>query len=101
LPAGASPFAFPLETERKAELVTELFDQGIAAADWWSIPHPSLPAERYPRASALRERVVGLPVHQELTRRDVERVAAAAQGRGSPAWFRSYRHPDVSGGENA
>jgi perosamine synthetase len=100
LPAGASPFSFPLETERKAEVVTELFDHGIAAADWWSIPHSSLPAERYPRASALRERVIGLPVHQELTQRDVERVAAAAQGRGSPAWFRSHRHADVSGGEN-
>jgi perosamine synthetase len=89
LPAGASPLAFPLETERKAELLAELFEQGIAAPDFWSIPHSSLPAERHPRATALRERVVGLPVHQELTPRDVERVAAAAQGLGSSARFRS------------
>jgi hypothetical protein len=100
LPAGASPFAFPLETERKAEVLAELFDQGIAAPDWWSIPHSSLPAERYPRAKALRERVVGLPVHQELTRRDIDRIAAAVRGHGSPARVRSYRHADVSGGEN-
>jgi dTDP-4-amino-4,6-dideoxygalactose transaminase len=78
LPAGASPFAFPLETDRKAEVLAELLRHGIAALNFWSIPHPSFPAERFPRAAALRERVVGLPVHQELRPRDVKRVAEAA-----------------------
>jgi dTDP-4-amino-4,6-dideoxygalactose transaminase len=36
--------------------------------------------ERFPRASALRATLVGLPVHQELRLRDLDRIAAVARG---------------------
>jgi dTDP-4-amino-4,6-dideoxygalactose transaminase len=79
LPAGASPFCFPIETEHKADVLARLQRAGIAAVDFWSVPHPSLPVEHFPAAARRRSRTVGLPVHQELRTGDVERLAAAAQ----------------------
>lgn len=84
LPAGASPFAFPVETGRKEELLARLADAGVGGLDLWSVPHPSVPDEAFPRAGALRRRLVGLPVHQELRPADVERIARAAAPRPAP-----------------
>lgn len=74
LPAGASPFAFPLITENKARTLSRLADAGITGLDFWSVAHPTLDRERFPRAAWLRTRVVGLPVHQETTHSDLERM---------------------------
>ena len=81
VPRGASPFAFPFTTDRKTELLELLSRNGIAALDFWSIPHPALPTERFPRATELRERVIALPVHQELALSDVERIPRAILGQ--------------------
>lgn len=78
LPSGASPFAFPVETDRKTMVLAALAQQRIHALDLWSVPHPSLPADEFPEAARRRTRAVGLPVHQELKPADVERIAAAA-----------------------
>jgi hypothetical protein len=64
LPEGASPFAFPIQSDRKEELLHRLAGRGIAAVDFWSTPHPCLPVEGYPRAAALRESIIALPLHQ-------------------------------------
>ena len=74
---GASPFLFPIRTPDKPELLSWLREQGIAALDFWSVPHPSLPAERFPQAGSLRDTIVGLPVHQELRPRDLDQITAA------------------------
>ncbi len=78
LPAGASPFVFPLVAEGKAQALRLLRSRRVRAIDLWASPHPSLPAERFPHAARLRATLVGLPVHQELRPGDVERVAAEA-----------------------
>ena len=75
LPGGASPFVFPIRTERKRELIDRLVGQGIRPLDLWSAAHPALPADRFPAAQSRRATTVGLPVHQELRAADVERVA--------------------------
>jgi len=75
LPQGASPFAFPVVTDRKAELRERLAADGITGLNFWSVAHPLLPATRFPRIAWRRAHVVGLPVHQELRAKDLERVA--------------------------
>jgi dTDP-4-amino-4,6-dideoxygalactose transaminase len=77
LQPGASPFLLPIRTPDKPGLLSWLRERGIAALDFWSVPHPSLPAERFPQASSLRDSIVGLPVHQELRPRDLDRIATA------------------------
>ena len=81
LPAGATPFAFPLTSANKTELLGRLARAGINGLDFWSMPHPSLPVERFPGAAARRAATVLLPVHQELRAADVERIGATAGGR--------------------
>jgi dTDP-4-amino-4,6-dideoxygalactose transaminase len=78
---GASPFLLPVRTPAKPGLLSWLRRQGIAALDFWSVPHSSLPAERFPRASSLRKSIVGLPVHQELRPRDLDRIITAVLTR--------------------
>jgi dTDP-4-amino-4,6-dideoxygalactose transaminase/CelD/BcsL family acetyltransferase involved in cellulose biosynthesis len=78
LAPGASPFAFPVMSKHKGELIEGLARAGVQALDVWSVPHPALPAERFPAAAARRATTVGLPVHQELRAADVDRVARAA-----------------------
>jgi len=77
---GASPFLLPVETGDKAGLIEHLRTQGIEALDVWSSPHPSLAVERFPGIAARRARTVGLPVHQELMRQDLDRMIAAVTG---------------------
>jgi dTDP-4-amino-4,6-dideoxygalactose transaminase len=79
LPPGASPFVFPLETTSKARVVSRLAESGIYAFDFWSLAHPALERADSARLAALRDRIVGLPVHQELRAGDLERIAAAAR----------------------
>ena len=79
LPEGASPFAFPLATRDKPALLARLRAAGIRGLDLWSAPHPSLPVEEFPAAAERRSGIVGLPVHQELRPKDVDRVLEAAR----------------------
>ena len=78
LPAGASPFVFPIVSIDKSAVLRRLRASGIRALDFWSTPHPALPADDYPVAGRLRATVVGLPVHQELRDEDLARIVTAA-----------------------
>jgi perosamine synthetase len=79
LPAGACPWAFMVETEDKPGLINRLLPHRIRAIDFWHTPHASLPAHRFPQASALRARLVGIPVHHELRERDLARLGPAVR----------------------
>ena len=94
LPDGASPYFFPVHTADKPGLLALLEDQQIDAVDFWALPHPSLPPEPLPVAARLRASIVGVPVHQELPPRDLERMVAVLRrwGRGPQA----KRRPTVT-----
>lgn len=85
LPAGASPFSFPVEVESKGELIHRLDLAGVEALDLWRHPHPSLPVDEFPGAAGRRDRVAGLPVHQDLSPDEAERIADAVDGYRSSA----------------
>jgi dTDP-4-amino-4,6-dideoxygalactose transaminase len=81
MPAEASPFFFPLSTERKPELIAELRTARIHALDFWTMAHPSLPPAQFSGAAERRERTLGLPVHQELRHEDLARMVRAVRDR--------------------
>ncbi|MDQ3987091.1 MAG: bifunctional aminotransferase class I/II-fold pyridoxal phosphate-dependent enzyme/GNAT family N-acetyltransferase [Actinomycetota bacterium] len=85
LPEGASPFAFPIESDDKAALLRRLAKANVAGLNLWSIPHPSLNRVEFPNATARRQRTVCLPVHQELRQIDLERLVDATQPVRRPA----------------
>jgi perosamine synthetase len=76
---GASPWAFMIDTADKQGFMERLLRHRIRALNFWSEPHPSLPAETFPRAASLRARLVGIPVHQELRERDLARLGPAVR----------------------
>ncbi len=80
LPEGACPLVLPVSAADKPALLRRLRAAGIRALDLWSVPHPSLEQHRFVRAAALRRTLVGLPVHQELRQRDLDRIADAVRG---------------------
>ena len=79
---GASPFVFPIAVDAKDRVLRSLSASGIDAMNLWSVPHPSLPDRGFPRAAMLRRRVVGLPVHQELSHDDLDWIVRCV--RSSP-----------------
>ena len=79
LPEGVCPFVLPVAVRDKPGLLGGMRRALVHALDLWSVPHPSLRADEFPRSAALRRHVVGLPVHQELTARDVDRIAATVR----------------------
>jgi hypothetical protein len=88
LPDGAAPFAFPVVSDRKAELLSHLEAENVVAFDLWSVPHPVLPTEGFPGAARRRATTVGLPVHHGLSDRDVARIAHVCR-----TWFDEHE-PD-------
>jgi CelD/BcsL family acetyltransferase involved in cellulose biosynthesis len=81
LPDGAVPLGMPLRVPAKHDLIERVEARGIDAVDFWSAPHPLLPATE-PAFAATAERrasTVLLPVHQGLRPSDLERIADAAQ----------------------
>ncbi len=92
---GASPFGFPIWSERKDELLGRLAHSGIIASNFWPVLHPRVPAADFPRATALKSGVVALPVHQELGKHDLERIVGAvldaAEFAGDPRTSRKGR----------
>jgi dTDP-4-amino-4,6-dideoxygalactose transaminase len=79
LPDGASPFAFPIETDHPDQVLEDLRKRGVNALLLWKHPHPSLPVADFPTAQRLRKTLVALPVHQELTSAHLDRIADAVQ----------------------
>ncbi len=81
LPAGTSPYAFPIESPDRATLLDRLAKHGIRALDLWPVSHPLVQRGQFARADSLRARVIALPVHQELVPGEVDRIVEATHDR--------------------
>jgi len=77
LPKGASPFVFPVEVNNADEVLKKLRRYGVDGLLFWRNPHPSLPVDDFPNSKAFRNRVFGVPVHQELTRSELMQINEA------------------------
>lgn len=80
VPAGAAPFAFPFDTDKKADFLERLARGGVAGLDLWSGRHPLLADAQFSHTARRRERTVGLPVHQHLGPEGVQQVLRAVRG---------------------
>ena len=49
---------------------------GVSPLDFWSVPHPTLDTARFPEIAERRASTIGLPVHQGLRPRDLDRIAS-------------------------
>jgi perosamine synthetase len=84
MPRGASPTAFLiiLTPPQQGRLRDRLGRSGIRPANFWQVPHPTLPREGFERSRLLREQVMGLPVHQEIPEAGLERIVRSVRAAG-------------------
>jgi dTDP-4-amino-4,6-dideoxygalactose transaminase len=81
VPAGAAPYVLVVACTEKDALLDHLAMHGIVGGSLWQTPHPLLGVADFPVARRLRSTLVGLPVHQELSSRDLHRIADVFERR--------------------
>jgi perosamine synthetase len=75
LPDEVCPLYFPLFVEERDAMVEKLNQQQIDARAWWRGFHKSLPWSEFPDACYLKDKIVALPVHQDLSETAFEYMA--------------------------
>lgn len=75
---GDCPLGLPLRVEDRETLLTALRRKGIEAYVFGEFAHPTFPEERFPDIVELRDRIVVLPTHDRLSRRELQEVGARA-----------------------
>jgi dTDP-4-amino-4,6-dideoxygalactose transaminase len=75
LKPGICPLFYPLVIDDKASAMARLLARGVETVDFWRMRHPSIPLGAFPEVDRLRETVLELPVHQDLSPADAEHVA--------------------------
>jgi hypothetical protein len=76
---GVCPLFYPVDVEDKASATARLLGRGVETVDFWRVRHPSVALGAFPDVDRLRERVLELPVHQDLTPADAEHVATCVR----------------------
>ncbi len=74
---GICPLSMPVLLERRVEVARALRGQGIAATAWWAGYHPGLDYSGQPEACQLKNHVLVLPCHQDMTPDGVRHVCTA------------------------
>jgi len=74
-PQGACPFLFPFRVARDVPRVhAELVNRGIPVSVFPDLMHPSFPREAFPLACELKDSLLCLPCHQDLSTSDLDRM---------------------------
>lgn len=76
-PPGTSPLFFPLLVADKKFAVDELNKRGIGAVQFWNHGHPEVDADSSQDAQYLRNHVIELPIHQDVSFEQVDYIADA------------------------
>lgn len=76
---GVSPLFYPMQVDDKASAMARLLGRGVETVDFWRVRHPSVALGAFPEVDRLRERVLELPVHQDLSPADAEHVATCVR----------------------
>ena len=79
LKPGVCPLFYPMPIDDKAGAIARLLARGVETVDFWRVRHPAVPAGAFPEVDRLRERVLELPVHQDLSPADAEHVASCVR----------------------
>lgn len=79
LSRGVCPLFYPLLCRDKESVAVRLLARGIETVDFWRDGHPACPREAFPEVQALREGVLELPLHQDLTPDDMDYLASAVE----------------------
>jgi perosamine synthetase len=77
LAPGTCPLNLPVLVPDRARVHRELTALGVQSGEYWPNAHPTCPFELAAEVAPWREQCLELPVHQELSTADIDRVADA------------------------
>ena len=67
LPPGVCPLFYPLVVPEKLELMERLRARGVETIDFWRHFHPACDPGEFPEVAGLRQTVLEVPCHQDLS----------------------------------
>lgn len=77
LPPGVCPLFYPFQTDEKQAVLSRLLDRGIEAVDFWRVGHAAVPPGVFPEVDRLRQTILEIPCHQDLSPSTIDKIAAA------------------------
>ena len=75
IPENFCPWLFPVLVDRPEAFVAHLMGRGIEVSEFWQRFHPAFPRNQFPAESAMKERLLPLPVHHQLGERHMRWIA--------------------------
>ena len=75
LPIGVCPLYLPVIVENREQVCKYLNNKGISAIQWWAGFHRAFDWAEFPEARFLKEHLLVLPIHQQLTPRYIRYIA--------------------------
>ncbi len=79
LSIGICPLFYPLVVEDKQKVMQALERRGIETVDFWRYFHPACDAAEFPDTAWLRNSILEIPCHQDMTAETVKYVASAVR----------------------
>ena len=58
-------------------MLARLAARGIEAVDFWRVGHPAVPPGTFPEVDRMRQTILEIPCHQDLSPGTIDRIAAA------------------------
>ena len=77
LAPGVCPLLLPVLVANREQAQAELAARGVESGNFWPTSHATCPAELAADVAPWRQRCLELPIHQELSEADIDRVAKA------------------------
>jgi perosamine synthetase len=71
LPEGVCPLYFPVLTKNRERVARNLNKRSIRAISWWRGYHNSLPWYEFEAACMLKDSVMALPIHQDISEEQI------------------------------
>ena len=82
LPADVCPLVFPVYAKDPASARTHFDRHGILVQGWPGY-YPGIPWDDYPETCVLKDALLGLPVHQDLSQAQMEHIVRTANSLGA------------------
>ena len=79
LDEGVCPLFFPVLVRNKRAAAEQLWSRGIGAVEFWNEGDPEARQDQFPEAYFLRKHLLELPIHQDISPRQMEYIAREAK----------------------
>jgi perosamine synthetase len=75
LPEGVCPLYLPIWVDRREQLMSAMYRPGVETFRFGATPHPIIGDALRADSRRLRENILGLPIHDQVSESDIARMA--------------------------